>query len=128
MMTLKLRLIIIFVILLGVAFIVNLIRKRRLELKYALTWMILAVGLLVIVLIPGLLEKLAVALGIYNVMNMVFFVGFIFAIILIFGLTMSMSRNSDRVRKMAQYIALNEYRIRNIQKNDGEEVNNFSEK
>jgi hypothetical protein len=128
MMTLKLRLIIIFVILLGVAFIVNLIRKRRLELKYALTWMILAVGLLVIVLIPGLLEKLAVALGIYNVMNMVFFVGFIFAIILIFGLTMSMSRNSDRVRKMAQYIALNEYRIRNIQKNDGKEVNNFSEK
>jgi hypothetical protein len=128
MMTLKLRLIIIFVILLGVAFIVNLIRKRRLELKYALTWMILAVGLLVIVLIPGLLEKLAVALGIYNVMNMVFFVGFIFAIILIFGLTMSMSRNSDRVRKMAQYIALNEYRIRNIQKNAGEEVNNFSEK
>lgn len=128
MMTLKLRLIIIFVILLGVAFIVNLIRKRSLELKYALAWMILAVGLLVIVLIPGLLEAMAAALGIYNVMNMVFFVGFIFAIILIFGLTMSMSRNSDRVRKMAQYIALNEYRIRNIQKNDREEVNNFSEK
>lgn len=127
MMTLKLRLIIIFVILLGVAFIVNLIRKRSLELKYALTWMILAVGLLVIVLIPGLLEKMAVALGIYNVMNMVFFVGFIFAIILIFGLTMSMSRNSDRVRKMAQYIALNEYRIRSIQKNPGEEVRDFPE-
>jgi hypothetical protein len=116
MMTLKLRLIIIFVILLGVVFIVNLIRKRSLELKYALTWMILAVGLLVIVLIPGLLEKMAVALGIYNVMNMVFFVGFIFAIILIFGLTMSMSRNSDRVRKMAQNIALNEYKIRDINK------------
>jgi hypothetical protein len=128
MMTLKLRLIIIFVILLGVAFIVNLIRKKSLELKYALTWMILAVGLLVIVLIPGLLEKMAVALGIYNVMNMVFFVGFIFAIILIFGLTMSMSRNSDRVRKMAQYIALNEYRIRSIQKNSREEVKDFSEK
>jgi hypothetical protein len=124
MMTLKLKLIIIFVILLGVAYIVNLIRKRSLELKYALTWMILAVGLLVIVLIPGLLEALAEALGIYNVMNMVFFVGFIFAIILIFGLTMSMSRNSDRVRKMAQHIALNEYKIRGCRREEPEENSN----
>jgi hypothetical protein len=113
-MTLKLKVIIIFVILIGVISIVNLIRKRSLELKYALTWMILAVGLLLIVLIPGLLEALADALGIYNVMNMVFFVGFIFAIILIFGLTMAMSHNYDHVRKMAQHIALNEYKIKDI--------------
>jgi hypothetical protein len=128
MMTLKLKLIIIFVILLGVAYIVNLIRKRSLELKYALTWMILAVGLLVIVLIPGLLEALAEALGIYNVMNMVFFVGFIFAIILIFGLTMSMSRNSDRVRKMAQHIALNEHKIRGCRREEPEENSNHKTK
>jgi hypothetical protein len=130
MMTLKIKLIIIFVILLAIGAIVNLIRKKSLELKYALTWMILSLGLLIIVLIPGLLEAMASALGIYNVMNMVFFVGFIFAIILIFGLTMSMSRNSDRVRKMAQYIALNEYKIRNMQRDghNGNDTGNSGDK
>jgi hypothetical protein len=118
MMTLKLKIIIFAVVVFGFAILVHLIRKRSLELKYALVWMILGIGLLLIVFIPGLLEAMAAMLGIYDVMNMVFFVGFIFAIILIFGLTMSQSHNADRVRKMAQHIALNEYRIKKINDKD----------
>lgn len=38
-----------------------------------------------------------------------FFLGFVFIILVIFSLTMSLSRNSERVRKMAQEIALNSY-------------------
>ena len=110
MMTWKVRIAIIFVLILGLAAIVNLIRKRSLELKYALTWLILGAGLLLVVLVPGLLDTMATALGIYNPMNMVFFLGFLFSIVVIFVLTMSLSNNSNRVRKMAQKIALNEYR------------------
>ena len=40
---------------------------------------------------------------------MLFFLGFVFIILVIFSLTMSLSRNSERVRKMAQEIALNSY-------------------
>lgn len=110
MMTWRIRIAIIFVLALGLVAIVNLIRKRSLELKYALTWLFLGVGLLLVVLVPGLLDTLSTALGIYNPMNMVFFLGFLFSIIVIFALTMSISNNSNRVRKMAQKIALNEYR------------------
>lgn len=116
MMTTRLKLIIVAFLLLAMCLIVNLIRKRKLELKYALTWLLLIVGLALIVLIPGLLEGLAALLGIYSVMNLVFFVGFVFSLLLIFSLTMSLSRNSERVIKIAQKIALNEYAITHADK------------
>ena len=116
MMTTRLKLIIVAFLLLAMCLIVNLIRKRKLELKYALTWLLLIVGLALIVLIPGLLEGLAALLGIYSVMNLVFFVGFVFSLLLIFNLTMSLSRNSERVRKIAHKIALNEYAITHADK------------
>ena len=118
MMTLRLKVIIVVLLILALVMIINLIRKRKLELKYALVWMLLILGLALIVLIPGMLESLAKLLGIYNVMNLVFFVGFIFALMIIFSLTMSLSRNSERVRKIAQRVALNEYDIMNRGKNN----------
>lgn len=114
MMTLKVRIIIMVVLLIGLITIINMIRKRSLELKYALTWLMLGTGMFVVVLVPGLLDTIAKFFGIYNPMNMVFFLGFMFSILVIFGLTMSLSRNSDRVRKMAQRTALNEYRINKL--------------
>lgn len=110
MMTWRVRIAVIIVLLIGLSAIVNLIRKRSLELKYAMTWLFLGVALLIVVLIPGLLDTVALIVGIYNPMNLVFFLGFLFSIVVIFVLTMSVSRNSNRVRKMAQKIALNEYR------------------
>lgn len=123
-MTIRIRVAIILVLVFGLIAIVNLVRKRNLELKYALTWLFLGVGMLVVVLIPGLMDSISVALGIYNPMNMVFFLGFLFSIIVIFTLTMSVSRSSDRVRKMAQKIALNEYRSNQISKNLMKEKSN----
>lgn len=110
MMTWRIRIAIICVLVLGLVAIVNLIRKRSLELKYALIWLFLGAALLLVVLVPGLLDTISVALGIYSPMNMVFFLGFLFSIVVIFALTMSLSNNSNRVRKMAQKIALNEYK------------------
>lgn len=116
MMSVRLKIIMVVLLVLAMAIIVNLIRKRKLELKYALVWMLLIAGLALLVLIPGLLEGLAALLGIYSVMNLVFFVGFVFSLLLIFSLTMSLSRNSERVRKIAQKIALNEYAITHADK------------
>lgn len=113
MMSLKFYIIILVALLLGLIMLIRLIKKGRLELKYAIVWIALDVGLAIIVIIPGCLQWLASVLGIYDVTNMVFFVGFIFSIILNFSLTMSLSRNSERVRKLTQQIALNEYELKN---------------
>ena len=114
-MSIRIKCVIIAVLILGLLKILGLIKKNKLELKYALSWLFLELGILIITLIPNLLNVISKVLGIYNEINMLFFLGFVFIILVIFSLTMSLSRNSERVRKMAQEIALNSYA--NNQKN-----------
>ena len=108
-MSIRIKCVIIAVLILGLLKILGLIKKNKLELKYALSWLFLELGRLIITLIPNLLNVISKVLGIYNEINMLFFLGFVFIILVIFSLTMSLSRNSERVRKMAQEIALNSY-------------------
>ena len=95
-MSIRIKCVIIVVLILGLLKILGLIKKNKLELKYALSWLFLELGIFIITLIP-------------NLLNVIFFLGFVFIILVIFSLTMSLSRNSERVRKMAQEIALNSY-------------------
>ena len=106
MITTKLQIILGILLILAFAFIINMIRKRALELKYALSWFILLIGVGIMVCIPNTMNVLAKALGIYSPVNMIFFIGFLFSIIIIFVLTVTLSRMSARVRKMAQIIAM----------------------
>ncbi len=106
MITHKFQIILGVLIILAFLFIVNMVRKRALELKYALSWFIMLIGLGVLVCIPKTMNVLAKAMGIYSPVNMIFFVGFILAIIIIFVLTVTLSRLSARVRKMAQIVAM----------------------
>lgn len=110
MMTLQIQIILIVFIVLFLLVILNMIRKRELELKYALSWFIMDLALIILVCIPNTMEKLAELLGIYSPVNMVFFLGFVFSLIVIFVLTVTLSRMSSRVRRLAQIVAMmNEY-------------------
>ena len=110
MITPKLQIIIGILIILAFIFIVNMVRKRALELKYALSWFLLLLGVGILDCIPQAMNKIANALGIYDPVNMIFFIGFIFAIVILFILTVTLSRMSARVRKMAQIVAMmNDY-------------------
>ena len=44
--------------------------------------------------------------GIYSPVNMIFFMGFVLSLVIIFTLTVALSRVTARVRKLAQMIAL----------------------
>ncbi len=112
MMTWKFRIGFILLLLVCLSLIVNQIRKRSLELKYALAWIVVTCGLIVIALVPGLLDAIALMIGVYDPVNLVFFLGFLFSIVIIYILTIMISKNADRLRKMAQRMALNEYRLK----------------
>lgn len=125
-MTVKLQLIIGFFLVLALIAITNMIRQRKLELKYALSWLIAIVFVLVLDCFPILLVRLSAFLGIWAPVNMIFFLGFCFSLMIIFILTVTLSRMSERVRKLAQAVALNEEKIelllkeREEQNTDGE--------
>lgn len=116
MMTFKLQLIIGICLVVALLAIVNMIRKKKLELKYALSWLIAIVFVLIMDCFPVLLTRLSYFLGIWAPVNMIFVLGFCFSLLIIFVLTVTLSRMSERVRKLAQAVALNEEKIELLMK------------
>ena len=118
-MRLRIQIIVAVVIIIALCIIINMIRKKALELRYALAWLCVGVGVLILDLFPGIMNWLAVFMGIELPINMLFFWGFCFSLIIIFGLTMSISRMSIRIKNLAQELALYEKR-QEMQKIKGE--------
>lgn len=107
-MNVKLQIIIAVAILFALGIIINMIRKKALELRYALAWLIVGVGVFVLDIFPGIMVKLASVLGIYSPVNMLFFLGFCFSLVIIFVLTVAVSRMSIRIKELTQELALYE--------------------
>lgn len=115
MMTVKLQIVIGLAILVVFGVLVNMIRRRSLELKYALSWMLVLCALLVFDCAPVLLTVVSNFLGIYAPVNMIFFLGFCFSLVIIFSLTVALSRLSNSVRTLDQMVALNEKRLQELE-------------
>ena len=105
-MDIRTQVFVIVIAVLALAVLVNMLRKRTLELRYALLWMVMAVGILIFACFPELTKWLAGVLGIGTPINMLFFVGFCFALAIIFSLTVVISRMANRVKKLTQEMAL----------------------
>lgn len=116
MMTVKLQIVIGLAILVVFGILVNMIRRRSLELKYALSWLLVLLALLVFDCAPGLLIVVSNFLGIYAPVNMIFFLGFCFSLVIIFSLTVALSRLSNSIRTLDQIVALNEKRLEELEK------------
>ena len=105
-MALRLQIIILVIMLMAVVYIVNLIRKKKMDFRYGLGWLCIILCISVLTIWPSLLVKLAGLLGIASPMNMLFFFGFCFAVMVIFSLSMTISHLTDRVKKLSQEIAI----------------------
>ena len=106
MMTLKIRILFIIFLVIVLAFIVGMVRKRRLELKYVLIWMGCDILLIILMIFPGILTWLSRVLGIYDPMNAIIFLGFLFVLIIIFSLTVALSHATDEIRRLTQILAI----------------------
>lgn len=110
-MNIRIQVIIAAIILAALGIIINMIRKKALELKYALAWLAVGVGILILDLFPGLMKHISDFMGIELPINMLFFFGFCFALALIFILTIMMSRMSNRIKELTQELALFEKKV-----------------
>lgn len=118
-MSWKIQIIVAVVIILALCMIINMIRKKALELKYALIWLGVGIAVLILDAFPGIMEWLSGLLGIQLPANMLFFFGFCFALVIIFSLTIVVSRMSIRISELAQELALHEKR--ETEKREGEQ-------
>lgn len=107
-MSLTIQIVVAAVIILALCLIINMVRKKALELKYTLIWFGVGIAVLILDIFPGIMEWLAALLGIQLPANMLFFFGFCFALMIIFSLTIVVSRMSIRISELAQEVALYE--------------------
>ena len=107
-MNLRVQIIVGVIVSLALCVIVNMIRKKQLELKYALTWLGVGIVILILDCFPQLITWLAVKAGVAKPVNMLFFLGFCFSLVIIFVLTVTVSRMSNKIKQLAQEIALSE--------------------
>ena len=107
-MNIKTQIIVAVVVVFALSMIINMIRKKSLELRYALSWLGVGAGILILDFFPGAIEELANIMGIETPINMLFFLGFCFSLGILYTLTIAMSRMSIRMKKMAQELALYE--------------------
>lgn len=114
-MTIKLQIVAAAILLLGLIYLINMICKRKIELKYALLWMLSILSMLVVDLFPPILSILSYLFGIATPVNTLFLLGFVFALILIFALTVAVSRLAERVRKLSQAAAISEEKIKQLE-------------
>ena len=115
MMTVKLQITILLALVVALAAIVNMIRRKSLELKYALSWLFALAAVAIFAAFPRAMVVMARFLGIDAPVNMIIFLGFCFSLVIIYILTVSLSRMSTKMRRLTQIIALNEDRIKALE-------------
>lgn len=118
----KLQIIAAAIILTGLLIIVNMIRKRRLELKYALAWIAVLALVLIVDLAPAILNVISYFFGIATPVNTLFLLALCFSIILLFILTVAVSRMAERLRSLTQRAALLEERLERLEAAGKEEA------
>ena len=93
-----------------------LLKNKALTLKYTLLWILsgLCMGLLVI--FPAALREITELIGIANEMNGLFAISLSFIICLVMALTSIVSRQTAKIRRLIQTVAMLEKRIRDIEK------------
>lgn len=114
-MSLKLQILIISVVVIGLLYILNLIRKNMLDLKYSLSWLVVSVFVIVLALLPNAIGTIAKFFGIADPMNMIFFFGFIFVLIIVLSLTVALSIAANSVKRLNQKIGMLDKRIRELE-------------
>lgn len=107
-MSLRFRIVALLIFLIMLCFFMHQIRRRRLDLRYSLSWILVNLVLIILVVFPQVLINLSRMLGIYSPVNMIFFCGFLFSLIIIYNLTTAISKMADEIKRLSQKIALME--------------------
>ena len=100
--------------------VLELVRRRRLREKYALLWILTAIVLLILSLWRGLVDSIAIALGISYGPLITIGVGALFVLIVLLHYSTVISALTDRTVELAQHVAMLEHRLRELESQNGD--------
>ena len=89
-----------------IAFIVLLVRSRRLRAKYSVLWFSIGIGLAILAIFPGLLSWVSDRFGIAYPPATFMLLALSFLLVLVLHFSWELSRLEDRTRALAEELAL----------------------
>ena len=101
------------VIILALAFAIYIVRAARvarLDMRYAITWLIVVVGVLLIAIFPAAFLWIADTLGFEAGTNMLFILAIAVLAVIAFRQTAMLSKMEKRIVKLTQIVALLEHK------------------
>jgi hypothetical protein len=102
----RLELVVLIASLLLLGFIVEVVRRRRLSEGYALLWIAVGAGVLLLSVVRPLVDRLSKLVGVSYGANLVFAVALVFLVVVCVNLSMHVSRLEDKVQTLAEEVAL----------------------
>jgi hypothetical protein len=95
--------------------IINMIRKYNLELKYSILWLFFCVVNILLAAFSDIAKFTANLLSIKQPVNAIFLLSLSFQFFLIFSLTLTVSRISNKFTQLVQEVGLLKKEVENIQ-------------
>ena len=87
-------------------FLFHKLRTRRADIKYILPWLLVDAAMAVVTLFPEILDFFCALFGIETPSNMLFFFGLVFLAMIVFSMTLTISRQNAQIRDLTQRLAL----------------------
>lgn len=102
----RLELFLLLVALANVFAMIELVRRRHLREKYALLWLAVGIGGIVLSLTRGLVDRLAMAVGVAYGPTVIFVVAILFLLLVCVHLSLEVSKLEERTTMLAAECAL----------------------
>ncbi|MCD6291331.1 MAG: DUF2304 domain-containing protein [Anaerolineae bacterium] len=105
-MALRTRVFLVVVGLFVLGVVINLVRTRKLQERFALLWLVAASGLVVSPLVIDWLDRLAYALGFDYPPGLLLLLAVIGLLLILFQFSLNISRYHEQIKLLAQEVAL----------------------
>lgn len=101
-----------FSVILYFLIIFHFLKKKTLSLKYSLLWIVTGMVMTILVIFPKALDMFVKAIGIQTPVNGLFAVCIFFIILILMSLTSIVSKQTERIKNLTQYLAIEEKKQR----------------
>jgi hypothetical protein len=87
-------------------FMIELLRRRQLQEKYAILWLAVSIIMVPLAFFPTAFNSIAVGLGFASGVSLVLFLGIVFLLLVCMHLSWEVSRLEEETRTLAEDVAL----------------------
>lgn len=87
-------------------FIINMVRTKKLELKYALIWILTSVSFIIMSVFPETVFMAARVLEVEVASNALFLCIIFLLLLMVFALTVAVSRQAGRIKRLVQEMGI----------------------